>query len=100
LNDLISEIFLDTQPISLTQEIAFKKNIATSVYADKERIRQVIGNFICNAIKYASDSKKIIVSLERQEDKVVCSVQDMGKGICLEEQDKIFERFYQVLDSI
>ncbi len=67
-----------------------------SVYADKERIRQVISNFISNSIKYASDSKKIIISLERKEDKVICSVQDFGKGIRLEEQDKIFERFYRI----
>ncbi len=96
LNDLVSEIILEMHPICLTQEIVLKNNTAASVYADKERIRQVICNFISNAIKYASDSKKIIVSLERQEDKVVCSVQDMGKGISLEEQDKIFERFYRV----
>jgi signal transduction histidine kinase len=66
------------------------------VYADRERIRQVISNLISNANKYASKSKKIIVSIETLEEKVICSVQDFGKGIEAEEQEKIFERFYRV----
>ncbi len=96
LNDLILEIILDMQPISLNQEIIFNNNQAASVYADRERIRQVLSNFISNAIKYASGSKKIIISLEKQGHKVVCSVQDFGKGIGKEEYDRIFERFYRV----
>jgi signal transduction histidine kinase len=56
----------------------------------------VISNFISNATKYASGSKKIIVSLEKKDCKVICSVQDFGKGISNEEYDKIFERFYRV----
>ena len=56
----------------------------------------MITNFISNAIKYAAESKKIIISLERHENKVICSVQDFGKGISKHEQQKIFERFYRV----
>ena len=96
LNDLVSEIISDMQPVSLSQKIIFKNNQPASVYGDKERIRQVINNFIGNSIKYASESKRIIIDIERQEDKVICSVQDFGKGINIEEQDKIFDRFYRV----
>ncbi len=96
LNDLVSEVVADMQPVYKSQEIIFKSNGPASVYADKERIRQVISNLISNANKYASKSKKIIVSIETLEEKVICSVQDFGKGIEAEEQEKIFERFYRV----
>ncbi|MEO6894552.1 MAG: ATP-binding protein [Ginsengibacter sp.] len=96
LNDLVSEIVSDMQPISLSQKIIFKNNQTASVYGDKERIRQVISNFISNSIKYASKSKEIIIDIKETEDKITCSVQDFGKGISPEEQDKIFERFYRV----
>ncbi len=97
LNDLILEIISDMQPISINQEIIFNNNEAVSVYADRERLHQVITNFISNATKYASGSKKIIVSLEKKDEKVTCLVQDFGKGINHEEFDKIFERFYRIL---
>ncbi|MEO8823994.1 MAG: ATP-binding protein, partial [Ginsengibacter sp.] len=96
LNDLVSEIIVDMQPICQPQEIIFKNNFPASIYGDKERIRQVISNLVNNSIKYASKSKKIIIAIEREGDKVICSVQDFGKGISPKEQDKIFERFYRV----
>lgn len=96
LNDLVLEIISDMQPVSINQEIIFKNNEAVSVCADRERIRQVISNFISNAVKYASGGKKIIILIERQRHKVICSVQDFGKGISKEEFDNIFERFYRV----
>ncbi len=96
LNDLVSEIISAMQPVSLSQRIIFTNIQPVSIYGDRERIRQVISNFISNSIKYASESKKIIIDIEKQEDKVICSVQDFGKGISIEEQDKIFDRFYRV----
>jgi signal transduction histidine kinase len=96
LNELVSEILSQMQPVCLTHQIVFKNHQPASIYADRERIRQVITNFLSNSIKYASNSDKIIISLDRREDTVVCSVQDFGKGIDSEEQDKIFKRFYRV----
>lgn len=96
LNDLILEIISDMQPISLSQKIIFNNNEVASVYGDRERIRQVISNFISNAIKYALSGKKIVISLEKHDHLVVCSVQDFGKGVNPEEFDKIFDRFYRV----
>jgi signal transduction histidine kinase len=96
LNDLVAEIVEETQDICPSQKIIFKNNQPASVYGDKERIRQVINNFMSNAMKYASKSQKIIVTVDKFDDKVTCSVQDFGKGINPEEQDKIFDRFYRV----
>ena len=66
------------------------------VLADSNRIRQVLLNLLDNAFKFTNDGGKVVVSTKSMEDKVEISVKDNGSGIFLEEQDKIFERFYQV----
>ncbi|HEY0254890.1 MAG TPA: HAMP domain-containing sensor histidine kinase [Kofleriaceae bacterium] len=52
-------------------------------------------NLVDNAIKYAADGKKIFLTLKREPDRVVLSIKYYGPGIPLEEQDRIFERFYR-----
>ncbi len=52
-------------------------------------------NLIDNAVKYAADGKKIQVNLRRVDDRVVLEVRDWGPGIEIEEQERIFERFYR-----
>lgn len=97
LNELVSTFVADMKPVSTGRKIIYENNnVDASVYGDRERIRQVLSNFMSNAIKYAPESKVITVSLKRSELNVVCSVQDFGKGISSEEHDKIFERFYRV----
>ena len=66
------------------------------VLADSNRIRQVLLNLLDNAFKFTNDGGEVVVSTKSMEDKVEISVKDNGSGIFLEEQDKIFERFYQV----
>jgi signal transduction histidine kinase len=96
LKDVISEVIAAIQPVLTENEIVFKNKANANIYGDRDRIGQVVSNFIMNAIKYAPESKQIIVELNKEDGKVICSVQDFGKGIAAEEQQKIFERFYRV----
>jgi signal transduction histidine kinase len=96
LEDVVSEAIAAIQPISSDHELIFKNVTNARVYGDRDRVGQVINNFVANAIKYAPDSRKIIVELNKADGKVICSVHDFGKGIAREEQQKIFERFYRV----
>jgi signal transduction histidine kinase len=66
------------------------------VLADSNRIRQVLLNLLDNAFKFTNNGGEVVVSTKSMEDKVEISVKDNGLGIFLEEQDKIFEKFYQV----
>jgi PAS domain S-box-containing protein len=66
------------------------------VKADKQRIEQVIVNLLSNAIKYSPDANTVNVDLLQKDGKAVVSVQDFGMGINLEQQDRIFSRFYRV----
>ena len=99
INKLTGEIIEELRPTSPNQELIFQADIKAEVLGDRERIAQVIKNLLLNAIKYAQDSKKIIVKLSRTGNNVICSVQDFGKGILDIEHTKIFERFYRVLGN-
>ena len=66
------------------------------VYADMERIRQVLYNLTDNAIKFSHDGDTITIETTEKGAKVFVSVKDTGIGIPKEQQGRIFERFYRV----
>jgi signal transduction histidine kinase len=96
LNDLLVEIVEETQNITSSHEIIVRTNTPMQVFADRERIGQVMSNFLTNAIKYCPDSSTIIVDLKNMERVAVCSVKDFGIGIRRDQHEKIFERFHRV----
>jgi len=63
---------------------------------DQERIKQVIINIVNNAIKFSSDGSIINVRAKKKEEDVWFEIQDFGRGIPKEKQNKIFDTFYQV----
>lgn len=67
------------------------------VYADPERVRQVLVNLLDNAIKYTPEGGKISLSaLHRTTQKVQVSVCDNGPGIPPENQKHIFEEHFRL----
>lgn len=66
-----------------------------NVYGDRDQIKQIFINLIDNAIKY-SDKGTILVKAIEKNDRVFLSVTDCGPGIPLDEQYRLFERFYRV----
>lgn len=69
------------------------------VFADQGRIEQIIVNFVNNAMKYASESKEILIKLEKVDNMAKVSVIDKGPGISAEKLPHLFERYYQVDSS-
>ena len=94
-NKLVEENVEEIQRISGKKQIVLLKNPEVEVYADRERIGQVINNLISNAVKYSKGSD-IKVSVTLTGSRLVCSVADKGIGISKNEQLKIFDRFYRV----
>jgi len=76
-------------------EIECDPNIGV-IQADNRKFKQVILNFLTNAIKYTPEGGSIIVRASREHGKILVSVTDTGIGIEPEEQEKIFSEFYQV----
>lgn len=66
------------------------------IKADPNAINRIVNNIIENAIKFTDEAGEIIISLTKQEDKIVFAVKDTGEGIQPELQKKIFEPYYQI----
>lgn len=96
IGDLITAIVRDFQYSTKAHRIKYPSQTKISLYADRERIAQVLVNLISNAIKYSPQKEKVVVSLVSDDKNVTVSVQDFGLGIPKEEQGKIFERFFRV----
>ncbi len=69
------------------------------VQADRERVGQVVTNYLTNALKYAPADRPIEISLQREATQVRVQVCDEGPGVPLEEQEHIWKRFYRSPDA-
>lgn len=93
---LIGEVVEETQRTASRHTIVLDLSAPVMLYADRERIGQVLTNLLTNAIKYSPRSETIVVKTRRAGETVITSVQDSGIGIPEEKQAHLFERFYRV----
>ena len=66
-----------------------------TVWADGERIQQVLGNLVGNALKFTLPGGTIAVSTVARDAELEVAVKDTGPGIPEEDQARIFDRFYR-----
>jgi PAS domain S-box-containing protein len=96
LKELIMEIAGDAQFILSKGSKLSINCLEASVFADRDKIGQVLINLISNAIKYSPEGGDILIQCEKHEHKVNISVTDNGIGINAMDQQRLFERFYRV----
>ena len=92
----------------LNQALAAKKRLTIerlngddlpSVFADRDKLKHVLGNLIGNAIKFTPDGGRIWISFARRgrnADELVVEIGDTGRGIAKDHYDLIFREFAQV----
>lgn len=97
IDDLeIVEEFLQKIAEKKKIEIKVKTNTKELYYsANQALFRRAVMNLVENAIKYSPKGSKVILELEKLENKVVIKIIDQGNGISEVEKEKIFERFYR-----
>jgi signal transduction histidine kinase len=66
---------------------------------DPLRMRQVIDNLVCNAVKYTPDGGTVVLTVADAGDEVVLSVSDTGIGISAEDRERLFTRFFRSSDA-
>jgi hypothetical protein len=99
LNDLVEEVMMMAKKYS-DRIIKIESNVdRIEVKADYSRLKQVLLNLIDNAIKYSEADTPIAFKLNQVEDRAIIEVCDQGYGIPLQQQARIFERFYRVDES-
>lgn len=63
---------------------------------DRERIGQVIGNLIDNALRHTPRGGEVRITLAERGDAIELVVADSGPGVAPEERERVFARFYRV----
>lgn len=95
LNDLLVEVAGMAEKFS-DRLIQVESDEAISAIADRDRLKQVLINLIDNAVKYSEANQPIELTLARVDQQATLQVRDYGVGIPLQDQSRIFERFYRV----
>jgi PAS domain S-box-containing protein len=72
---------------------------ASEVYADADRLAQVVGNLLSNAIKFSPSGEEVIVGLTQRGHTVRLTVRDHGPGIPDNFKSRIFQKFAQADSS-
>jgi signal transduction histidine kinase len=78
-----------------TLKLDFSRDFPT-VQGDPQRLEQVLDNLVSNAIKYSPRGGVVQIRGRANPAEIVFSVSDEGVGIPLDEQERIFDRFYRV----
>lgn len=89
------EMSADKKNIILMFDRKYNKPI--NVYADQEKIQQVLTNLIMNSIKYGKENGTTEVTIEDLvKNKIIVRIRDNGEGIEQQHISRLFERFYRV----
>lgn len=94
ISDVVTRVLDDLGPALADHPVDGDTNGAV-VLADANAFGQVLMNLLTNAAKFSASGSRIAVRAETGSAEVVVSVADHGTGIPLDEQDRIFDRFYQ-----
>ena len=100
IQKLVKEVLDSLQKQAESQNIQLTLKTGDSgdfrVFADKERIRQVLINLMVNSIKYGKKGGKTSVAFYDMDENVLVEVTDDGIGIEKHHLSRLFERFYRV----
>jgi two-component system phosphate regulon sensor histidine kinase PhoR len=99
LHKLTTEVFEQLEDKATKAKVSLRitgSSKQVMVYADWQRITQVMTNLISNAIKHSLEGGEVIVSFVPSKKNITIHVRDTGEGIPEEHLSRIFERFYRV----
>jgi signal transduction histidine kinase len=95
VRDAVDAALRGLAPVVADHTIAVDVPDAIAVEADADAFNHVLVNLLTNAVKFSPAGTRVLVQARAADDEVVVSVTDEGAGISLEDQARIFDRFYQ-----
>ncbi len=93
LQELLHEYYPRAQAKNL--ELKWGTLEVVQFRADPDRMHQVVGNLLENALRYAPENGWVQISLERQEQHALLRICDSGEGLPPQDLAKVFDRFYR-----
>ncbi|RYY30586.1 MAG: PAS domain S-box protein [Sphingobacteriaceae bacterium] len=97
--NLIKETEAEIETTISSHQIIFAPVKSTLVMADRDKIGQVINNFISNAVKYSPAGSKIEVACMQTDGQIKVSVKDEGMGVSATDEKHLFDRYYRAEGS-
>ena len=67
-----------------------------TAFADRDRVAQILDNYLSNALRYAPDGSRVDVNVAKDAGSIVLFVRDTGPGLSAEQRVQVFERFYRI----
>jgi CheY-like chemotaxis protein/anti-sigma regulatory factor (Ser/Thr protein kinase) len=100
IRDIVALYRVPAQAKGVTLETVVEPSIPEPIIGDRERLKQILGNLVSNAVKYTDEGAVTIhAAVERTAPWMLAiTVRDTGIGIALEDQPRLFKLFEQ-LDS-
>ena len=100
IQTLVIEVFESLSKMAESQQVSFniKKGCEAPlmIFADREKIRQVLINLIENSIKYGKPGGQIVASMYKVDEKnILLEISDEGPGIPEKNIQRVFERFFR-----
>ncbi len=98
LEMVVNQVILEMGARASEKRLLLRSDISPAlppVFADPDRVAQVLANLVTNACHYTPVSGEVVVSAYAQSEEVYVAVRDTGIGIAPEDQEKIFDRFFR-----
>jgi two-component system phosphate regulon sensor histidine kinase PhoR len=98
MTKLIREICLSMEGAARAAKVEFQRDIQEhmgQVFGDPVRLKQMLGNLIDNALKYAPIGGQVHLGARSEGDQIILTVSDNGPGIPLSDQPYLFNRFFR-----
>jgi signal transduction histidine kinase len=102
ITELVDQVRMLNQPLAAKKRLTIERmngDDLPAVYADRDKLKHVLGNLIGNAIKFTPDGGRIWISFARRgrnAQELVVEVGDTGRGIARDHYELVFREFAQV----
>jgi PAS domain S-box-containing protein len=93
--EMIQEAIISARQIYPHYNIVKKGNTGATLFADRDKLMQVVTNYLTNAIKYSDGDINVEVETNLEENSVILCVKDFGRGIPARDLPYIFNRFFR-----
>ena len=96
IDELLENVIEEASLLDASHRISYAEPVQIEIFADQDKIANVISNLLSNAVKYSPENKDIQVRSVVVNGMVQVSVTDYGMGIQASDTEKLFERYYRV----